>query len=149
MYIGLPYFVTLVVIVISIFITLLFKYELEQLFREKKSMGTFHLCNLVITFMVSAGAHVVMTIYVAEEDFKLFQNTAILFLTILPIYFLGHFAFEKYKFVYQRYRTTENEKVIMLNQKFLRKKRSAKFKVYNAAAKEERAGRAGVSRRRL
>ncbi|MBS4209537.1 hypothetical protein [Bacillus sp. FJAT-50079] len=144
----LTYFFTFVVIVISVFITLLFKYELEQMFREKESVGVFHLANLVFTFMVSIGAFAVLTIYVTGKEFKLFQHAAILLFIILPIYLLGHIAFEKYKFNYQRYRTTENEKVVVLNQKFLQKKRSAKFKVYNAAAKEDSEGNSGASRHR-
>lgn len=148
-HIGMTYFVTFFVIVISVFVTLFFKYEIEQMFREKKSVPAFHLCNLIIILMVSGGAYAVMTIYVAGDDFKLFPNAVILLFIILPIYLLGHFAFERYKFVYQRYRTTENEKVIVLNQKFLQKKRSAKFKQYNAIAKEDRSRKAGPYRRRL
>lgn len=148
MYIGLTYFVTFFVIVISAFVTLFFKYELEQMFREKKDVTAFHICNLIIVFMVSVGAYAVMTIYVAGGDFKLFPNTAILLAVILPIYLMGHLAFEKYKSVYEKYRITENEKVIVLNEKYLKKKRSPRFKEYNAIAKEDRTRKAGSSRRR-
>lgn len=149
MHIGITYFVTFFVIVISVFVTLFFKYELEQMFQEKKDVTAFHICNLIITLMVSGGAYAVMTIYVMGDDFKLFPNSAILLLIILPIYLLGHFAFERYKSVYEKYRTTENEKVIVLNEKYLKKKRSAKFKQYNAIAKEDRTSKASASRRRL
>ena len=148
MYIGLTYFVTVFVIVISVFVTLFLKYELEQMFREKKDVTVFHICNLIITFMVSGGAYAVMSIYIKGDDFKLFPSAAILLLIILPIYLLGHFAFDRYKHVYQKYRTTENEKVIVLNEKYLKKKRSARFKEYNAAAKEDRTSKARISRRR-
>ncbi|MFK4998438.1 hypothetical protein ACI2OX_17245 [Bacillus sp. N9] len=92
------------------------------MFWEKESVGAFHIANLIFTYMVSIGVYAVMTIYVIGKDFKLFQHSAILLLIILPIYLLGHVAFEKYKITYQRYRTTENEKVVVLNQKFLEKK---------------------------
>ncbi len=146
---GVAYFIVLFVIVISVFVTLFFKYQLEQLFREKKSVIAFHICNLIITFMVSIGAYAVMTVYLLEKSFKLLPSTVILLLVILPIYILGHFAFEKYKFVYRKYSTTDDEKVIVLNEKYLKKKRSAKFKQYNALAKEDRSHKAGASRRRL
>ncbi|MBD8007505.1 hypothetical protein [Bacillus norwichensis] len=149
MHSGVAYFIVFFVIVISVFVTLFFKYELEQMFREKKSVIAFHICNLIITFMVSVGAYAVMTVYLLEESFELFPSTIILLLVILPIYILGHFAFEKYKFAYQKYRTTENEKVIVLNEKYLKKKRSAKFKQYNALAKDDSGHTAGKSRRRL
>ncbi|GIN90065.1 hypothetical protein J22TS1_11160 [Siminovitchia terrae] len=149
MHSGLAYFITFFVIVISVFVTLFFKYELEQMFREKKSVIAFHICNLIITFMVSVGAYAVMTVYLFGKSFKLFPITVILLFMILPIYILGHFAFEKYKFVYQKYRTTGNEKVVVLNEKYLKKKRSAKFKQYNALAKEDRSHNAAKSRRRL
>ncbi|RST76156.1 hypothetical protein D4T97_005060 [Siminovitchia acidinfaciens] len=148
MYIGLTYLVTFFVIVISAFVTLFIKYELEQMFREKKDVPAFHICNLIIVLMVSVGAYAVMTLYVAGSDFKLFPNTAILLAVILPIYLIGHLAFEKYKSVYEKYRISEDEKVIVLNEKYLKKKRSARFKEYNAMGKEDRTKRAGASRRR-
>lgn len=143
------YFVTFFVILISVFVTLFFKYELEQMFREKKDVAAFHICNLLIIFMVSGGAYAVMTIYVMRDDFRLFPSIATLLAMILPMYILGHLAFKKYKSVYQKYRTTENEKVIVLNEKYLKKKRSAKFKQYNAIAKEDRVRKSGASRRRF
>lgn len=98
--------------------------------------------------MASGGTYAVTTIYVMGDDFKLFPDAAIPLFIILPVYLLGHFAFEKYKSVYQKYRTTESEKVIVLNEKYLKKKRSAKFKQYNAIAKEDRSSKAEASRRR-
>lgn len=149
MHIGLVYFVTFFVMVISVFVTLFFKYELEEMFREKKDVIVFHICNLVITLMVSGGAYAVMTIYIKGENFQLFPSAAILLLIILPIYLLGHLAFEKYKSVYYKYRETENEKVIVLNEKYLKKKRSAKFKEYNAIAKDDKIRKGRTSRRRI
>ncbi|MFJ5624883.1 hypothetical protein ACIQD3_19680 [Peribacillus loiseleuriae] len=138
MYTVLSYFVSLFVIVISVFITLLFKNELERMFQEKKDMVPFHICNVLITLMVSFAAHAVMTIYIIGNEFNLILQLVILMLMILPIYILGHFAFEKYKSVYRKYITAENGKVIVLNEKYLKKKKwFSKFKNYNAISKEK------------
>ncbi|WP_246861334.1 hypothetical protein [Bacillus sp. REN3] len=134
----LVYFVSLFVIVISVFISLMFKYELERLFREKKAALPFHICNVLITLMVSLGAHAVMTIYIMEEEFHLIQQLAILLFMIFPIYILGHLAFERYKSVYRKYMTAENGKVIVLNEKYLKKKkRFSKLDDYNAISRED------------
>ncbi|MGE8081245.1 hypothetical protein [Peribacillus loiseleuriae] len=138
MYAVLSYFVSLFVIVISVFITLLFKNELERMFQEKKDMLPFHICNVLITLMVSFAAHAVMTIYIIGNEFNLILQLVILMFMILPIYILGHFAFEKYKSVYRKYITAENGKVIVLNEKYLKKKKwFSKFKNYNAISKEK------------
>lgn len=138
MYTVLSYFVSLFVIVISVFITLLFKNELERMFQEKKDMVPFHICNMLITLMVSFMAHAVMTIYIIGNEFNLILQLVILMFMILPIYILGHFAFEKYKSVYRKYITAENGKVIVLNEKYLKKKKwFSKFKNYNAISKEK------------
>lgn len=141
------YIVTFFVIVVSVFVTLFFKYELEQMFREKKSVVVFHIANLLIILMVSGGAYAVMSIFIVGEGFKLVPSAAILLLMILPLYLVGHFSFERYKHVYQKYRTTENEKVIVLNEKYLKKKRSAKFKEYNAAGKEDSPSKSRANKR--
>ncbi|MFD1706707.1 hypothetical protein ACFSCZ_08050 [Siminovitchia sediminis] len=145
MLIGITFVFTFFVIVISVFVTLFFKYHLEEMFHEKKDVTAFHLCNLLIILMVSGGAYAVMTIYVLKNDFKLFQSAAILLLIILPTYLLGHRLSKQYKSVYQKYKVTDNEKVIVLNENYLKKKRDAKFKEYNAIAKEDKI----TSRRRL
>lgn len=136
MYSVLTYFVSLFVIVISVFVTLFFKNELERIFREKKDVVPFHICNVLITLMVSLTAHAVMTIYISENEFDLILQLVIHMFIIIPIYILGHFAFEKYNSVYRKYITTENRKVIVLNQKYLKKKKwPSKFENYNTNSK--------------
>lgn len=138
MYTVLTYFVSLFVIVISVFITLFIKNELERMFREKNNMVPFHICNVLITLMVSFAAHAVMTIYIIGNELNWILQLVILMFIILPIYILGHFAFEKYKLVYQKYITAESGKVIVLNEKYLKKKKwPSKFKNYNDFSREK------------
>ena len=138
MYTVLTYFVTLIVIVVSVFITLIFKNELERMFGEKKSVIPFHICNVIITLMVSFGALVVMTIYVAGNEFNYRLQPFILLFLIVPIYIFGHLAFEKYKSVYRKYETTDNRKVIVLNEKYVKKKKlPSKLRKYNSIFKEK------------
>lgn len=138
MYSVLTYFVSLFVIVISVFTTLFVKNELEQLFREKKGVLSFHICNVVIILMVSMVAHAVMTTYIMGNEFNWILQLGILMFMILPIYIIGHFAFEKYKSVYRKYIPTENRKVVVLNEKYLKKKKmTSKFKNYNSFSKEK------------
>ena len=133
----LTYFVSLFVIVISVFTTLFVKNELEQLFREKKGVLSFHICNVVIILMVSMVAHAVMTTYIIGNEFNWILQLGILMFMILPIYTIGHFAVEKYSSVYRKYIPTENRKVVVLNEKYLKKKKmSSKFNRYNSFSKE-------------
>ncbi|MEH7346234.1 hypothetical protein V7122_20535 [Bacillus sp. JJ1532] len=84
-------------------------------------------------FVVNA----VMTIYFSGNGFNWMLQIVILLFMILPIYILGHLAFEKYKFVYRKYNTAENGKVIVLNEKYIKKKKPfSKLKNYNAISKE-------------
>lgn len=132
----LTYFVSLIVIVISVFVTLFFKNELERMFREKRAVISFHICNVLITLMVSFAAHAVMTIYVIGNEINLIVQLVILLFMILPVYILGHLAYEKYKSVYRKYDIAEKGKVLVLNEKYLKKKkRPSKFKTYNAISK--------------
>ncbi|WP_419954663.1 hypothetical protein ACN6MT_02335 [Neobacillus niacini] len=136
MYTVLTYFVTLFVIMISVFVTLFFKNELERIFGEKKDVVPFHICNVVITSMVSLVAYAVMTIYISGNELDLKLQLVIHVLIILPIYTLGHFAFKKYNSVYRKYLTTENAKVVVLNEKYLKKKKwPSKFENYNSNSK--------------
>ncbi|AZU60145.1 hypothetical protein [Neobacillus mesonae] len=138
MHTVLTYVVSLFVIVISVFITLCVKYELERLFHEKKDVAPFHICNVVIILMVSFAAHAVTNNYFLGNEFKLVMPLLILTTMIIPIYIFGHFAFEKYKSVYRKYDTAENGKVLVLNEKYVKKKKlPAKLKNYNAASKEK------------
>jgi hypothetical protein len=136
MYSVLAYFVTIFVIVISVFTTLFIKNELERLIREKDVLP-FHICNVVIILMVSMLAHTVMTKYIIGNEFNWILQLVILFFIILPMYILGHFAFEKYKTIYRKYIPTEDRKVVVLNEKYLKKKKpSSKLKNYNYFSKE-------------
>ncbi|MEK5064481.1 hypothetical protein [Cytobacillus sp. FSL R5-0596] len=117
---------------ISVFTTLFIKNELEQMFREKHNMIPFHICNILITFIVSIVADAVLTIYIFGENYNWLLHLLILLFMILPIYFLGHLAFEKYKSVYKKYILAESGKILVLNEKYLKKKKwPAKFKKYN------------------
>ncbi|RHW31482.1 hypothetical protein D1B31_21990 [Neobacillus notoginsengisoli] len=137
MYTVLTYFVILLVIVVSAFVTLFFKNELERMFQEK-NVAAFHICNVLIVLMVAFGAHTVMTIYMMGSKINLFLQLAILLFMVLPVYVAGHLAFEKYKAVYRKYNTAEDGKVIVLNEKYLKKKkRFTKLKNYNALSKED------------
>ncbi len=138
MYTVLSYVFTFFVIVITVLITLFFKNELERMFQKKKDALPFHICNLLITFMVSFAAHAVMTIYVTGDEFNWIVQPVILLFIIFPVYLIGHLAFEKYNVVYHKYITAENGKVIILNDKYLKKKKwPSKFRNYNAISKEK------------
>jgi uncharacterized BrkB/YihY/UPF0761 family membrane protein len=132
----LTYFITLIVIVIAVFVTLYFKSELERMFREKEDVLPFHICNVVIILMVSLGANACLTYYVFENKLNMALQLVILIFMTLPLYLLGNWAFEKYKTVYRKYTPGENKKVVVLNQKYLKKKKtfleSPSVKNYNA-----------------
>ncbi|MDQ0154749.1 hypothetical protein [Robertmurraya andreesenii] len=119
---GLAYIVSFIVILISVFITLYFKSELERMFREKKQVVAFHICNVLITLMISFAAHAVTVIYILQNKLKMLQQMVILLFIILPVYVLGHFAYEKYKFINRKYQASENGKVLVINEKYLRRK---------------------------
>lgn len=129
----LSYFISIIVIVITVFITLVFKNELEQMFKEKKSVMPFHICNLLIILIVSMAAYSVMTIYIFGYELNFLRHVVIFLFIILPIYLFGNFAFEKYKLIHRKYLTTGNGKVIVLNEKYLKeKKRFSKLRKYNS-----------------
>lgn len=129
----LTYFVSFIFIVISVFITLTFKNELERMFREEKEVFVFHIFNVLITLTVAFASQAVITIYVVGHEFHFIKTALILLAITLPIYILGHLAFEKYKTVYRKYAATENGKVLVLNDKYVKKKKWFKnLKHYNA-----------------
>lgn len=131
------YFVSIIFIVISVFISLVFKNELEQMFLKGKEVFAFHICNVLITLMVAFAAQAVLTIYIFEQPFQVIREILILMALISPIYLIGHLAFEKYKEVYRKYAPTEQGKVLVLNEKYLKKKKRFKnLKNYNAMSKE-------------
>ncbi|RFB10985.1 hypothetical protein DZB84_21460 [Bacillus sp. HNG] len=117
------YFVTLIAIGISVFITLFFKLELERMFREKTSVIAFHICNVLIVLMVSYAFYAVFTIYIFERDLNLLLQMLINLVIILPIYIIGNILFEKNKFKFRKYRPAEDGKVLVINEKYLQKKK--------------------------
>jgi hypothetical protein len=126
----LTYFVSLIFIVIAVFITLTFKNELEQMFREEKGVFAFH--------MVAFASQAVMRIYILGHNFHFILNVFILMAIILPTYIAGHFAFERYKSVYRKYAAAENGKILILNEKYLKKKKWFRnLKHYNVMSREE------------
>lgn len=131
------YFVSLIFIVISVFISLVFKNELEKMFLKGKEVFAFHICNVLITLMVAFASHAVMTIYILEDKFYVIRELFILMAVIAPVYLIGHLAFEKYKELYRKYAPTEQGKVLVLNEKYIKKKKLFKnLKNYNAMSKE-------------
>ncbi|GAA0345528.1 hypothetical protein GCM10008967_39970 [Bacillus carboniphilus] len=128
----LTFLICLFVIVVSVLNTLLIKSELERLFREKKGVFIFHICNVLFILMVAFAAYAVVTRYVLGRELDWVFQMVILLFTILPIYILGHFAFEKYKLVNRKYSTAENGKVLIISEKYLKKKRRPnRFRKYN------------------
>jgi hypothetical protein len=117
------YIVTLIAIGISVFISLFFKAELERMFREKTSVIAFHICNVLIVLMVSFAFHIVFTIYIFENELNLLLQMLINLFIILPIYAIGNFIFEKNKFKFRKYRPAEDGKVLVINEKYLQKKK--------------------------
>ncbi|WP_449538621.1 hypothetical protein [Ferdinandcohnia sp. Marseille-Q9671] len=116
------YVVTLIAIGISVFISLFFKAELERMFREKTSVITFHICNVLIVLMVSFAFHAVFTIYIFENELNLLLQLVINALIILPIYLVGNFIFEKNKYKFRKYMPAEGGKVLVINEKYLKKR---------------------------
>ncbi|WP_053362694.1 hypothetical protein [Bacillus sp. FJAT-27251] len=132
------YFVSFIFIVIAVFITLTFKIELERMFREDRSVFAFHICNVVIILMVAFASQAVMRIYILGHDFSFILNLFILMAIIMPTYVAGHFAFEKYNSIYRKYAAAENGKVLVLNEKYLKKKKWFRsVRHYNAGARED------------
>lgn len=132
------FFISLIFIVISAFISLFFKNELERMFRKGKEFFPFHICNVLIILMVAFASQAVMTRYVFEQPFHLIRDVLILIALILPVYISGHLAFEKYKSVYRKFSAVENGKVLVLNEKYMKKKKRFKsLKHYNAMSREE------------
>ncbi|MCM3124333.1 MULTISPECIES: hypothetical protein [unclassified Mesobacillus] len=132
------FFISLIFIVISVFISLIFKNELERMFLRGKEFFPFHICNVLITLMVAFASQAVMTIYVFEQQFHIIRDVLILIAIILPVYISGHLAFEKYKFVFRKFSASDNGKVLVLNEKYLKKKKRFKnLEHYNAISKEK------------
>lgn len=127
----LSFFISLITIIVSVVITVFFKNELEQMFEEKKAVIPFHICNLLIITIVSSAVFMGLMVNVLGHHINILQQLTIFIFMILPIYFSGNLAFEQYKSTHCKYMITEDKKVIILNEKYLkRKKRLSKFKNY-------------------
>ena len=134
----LSFFISLITIVLLVFITISFKYELEQMFEEKKVVVPLHICNLLIISIVSVAVFMGLMVNVLGHHINFLQQLTIFIFMILPIYFSGNLAFEQYKSPYCKYMITEDKKVIVLNEKYLkRKKRLSKFKSDHSFYNEE------------
>ncbi|MBT2685013.1 hypothetical protein [Bacillus sp. ISL-37] len=132
------FFISFIFIVISVFISLIFKNELERMFLSGKEFFAFHICNVLIILMVAFATQAVMTRYVFEQPFHIIRDVLILIAIILPVYISGHLAFEKYKSVYRKFSAAEDGKVLVLNEKYLKKKKRFKnLKHYNAMSRED------------
>lgn len=117
-----PYLASLFVIIVSVSVTVYFKSELERMFREKKEVIAFHICNVVIILMVAFAAQAVTTIYIVERDFNMLVQIGILLLMIFPVYLAGYLFYEKYKFENRKYTKAGNGKVLVINEKYLKRK---------------------------
>jgi hypothetical protein len=134
----LSFCISLIAIVISVVITVFFKNELEQMFEVKKAVIPFHICNLLIITIVSLAVFMGLIVNILGHHINILQQLTIFIFMILPIYFSGNLAFEQYKSPYCKYMITEDKKVIILNEKYLkRKKRLSKFKNYYSFYSEE------------
>jgi hypothetical protein len=132
------FFISLIFIVIPVFISLFFKNELERMFLKGREFFPFHICNVLIILMVAFASQAVMTRYVFGQQFHIIRNVLILIALILPVYISGHLAFEKYKSVYRKFSPAENGKVLVLNEKYMKKKKRFKsLRHYNAMSREE------------
>ena len=128
----LAYFISLFVIVVSVLNTLYIKSELERLFRERNGVFLFHICNVLIILIAAFATYAVMTRYIIGSQFNWLLQLVILLFMIIPIYILGHFAFETYKLNNRKYTSAEDGKILIISEKYLNgKKRSSRFKKYN------------------
>lgn len=93
------------------------------MFREKSSVIAFHICNVLIVLMVSFAFHVVFSIYIFNRNLNLLLQMVINLLIILPIYIVGNNIFEKNKYFFRKYRPAEDGKVLVLNEKYLQKRK--------------------------
>ena len=125
----LSFFISLITIVLLVFITIFFKNELEQMFEKKKAVVPFHIFNLLIITMASIAVFMGLMVNVLGHHINILQQLTIFIFMILPIYFSGNLAYEQYKSSYRKYMITEDRKVIILNEKYLkRKNRLSNFK---------------------
>lgn len=140
LHILLTYVFSLLFVGFTVFFTKYFQAELQRTLREKENVLVFHICNVVIILMVSFTAHLVLGIYLFGNDTYLILQLVILFLLTLPMYLIGNRLFEQYQWKNRKYTPVDNEKVLVLNEKYLQKKRtffeSPSIKNYNSVFNE-------------
>jgi hypothetical protein len=122
MYTVLPYLFSLIAIMIAVLVTIHFKYELERMFRENKEVVAFHICNVIIVLMTAYIVHAVTTIYILGKTFNWPLQIFILLAMVLPIYIFGQIHYKKYRFINRKYSIAENGKVLVINEKYLRRR---------------------------
>ena len=99
------------------------------MFEKKKAVVPFHIFNLLIITMASIAVFMGLMVNVLGHHINILQQLTIFIFMILPIYFSGNLAYEQYKSSYRKYMITEDRKVIILNEKYLkRKNRLSNFK---------------------
>ncbi|SEN02497.1 hypothetical protein SAMN05192533_10886 [Mesobacillus persicus] len=118
----LTYLFSLIAIMVAVLVTIHFKYELERMFRETKEVVAFHICNVMIVLMTAYIVHAVTTIYIFGKEFNYLLPIFILLLMILPTYIIGHNLYKKYRFMNRKYSVLENGKVLLINEKYLRRR---------------------------
>lgn len=122
MFTVLPYLFSLIAILIAVLVTIHFKYELEKMFRENKEVAAFHNCNVIIVLMTAYIVHAVSTVYIFGNPFNWLLQIFILLFMILPIYIIGHIYYKKYRFINRKYSIAENGKVLVINERYLRRR---------------------------
>ncbi|MGM0901700.1 MAG: hypothetical protein ACQEXB_11480 [Bacillota bacterium] len=122
MYTVFTYLFSLIAIMIAVLVTIHFKYELERMFRENKEVVAFHICNVIIVLMTAYIVHLVTTVYVFGNKFNWLLQFFILLFIILPIYIIAHILYKKYRFMNRKYSISANGKVLVINEKYLRRR---------------------------
>lgn len=123
MHVILVNFLALLVIIISVFLTLIAKAELDKMFRDKKAEIPFHICNIIATVVLAYCIKFVMMVFVFKEAFHILLEYFILLGLTLPIYLFGNHVFIKYQLNNRKYETTDDGKIIILNEKYLQRKK--------------------------
>lgn len=124
MYVILVNFLTLLVIIISVFVTLIAKAELDKMFRDKKAEIPFHICNVITIVVLAYCIRFVLFVFIFKESFHVLFEYFILLGITLPIYLFGNILFNKHQLNNRKYEAVKNGKVLVLNEKYLQKKRT-------------------------
>ena len=96
--------------------------------KRKKSLFLF-IYVIYLLLPCSMAVFLGLMVNILGHHINFLQQLTIFIFMILPIYFSGNLAFEQYKSPYCKYMITEDKKVIILNEKYLkRKNRLSKFK---------------------